>query len=124
MRVVGAWNESLDRLAEAGVESLETMSAPEVAVETRTHFGDTPADQLLPVGILATRALFDDSPITDTEAETAWSDTEDFRRSLRQSLPRTRRVVTLVDPRPLWSQRQAISEMAESNTACSSSSSV
>jgi hypothetical protein len=86
-RVVGAWQESVDLLVEAGLPDLSCATTHEVASAASERFGSGPADQARAVGTAADLALF--SPRTTMDAaqgDAAWRAHAELRRGVRRSL--------------------------------------
>ncbi len=123
-RVAGAWDDSLDRLVETGLGPLRAMSASEIGSATRTQFGEQAAGHLLPLGHLANRAFFDDASLSESHARRAWAAADELRSELQLQLPRRKRLLALLDPRPLLTHRHASSPSSESRVAGSPLSSV
>jgi hypothetical protein len=81
-RVAGAWEEALDRLRELG-EPRPTHHTPgEVALRADPLVGPDAAARLVALADAHTDAQFRGRPVTDTEADAAWEDCDDFRRAL------------------------------------------
>lgn len=99
-RVLGAWHDVLDRLAEAG-------SVPPGARTVEEHIGAAPGDAALlaPMARPVGRALYGATGPDDHDAETAWTCRDRFVRALRRSEPAGRRVRLAVSPRPLLTDR-------------------
>lgn len=92
-RVVGAWQESIDLLVEAGLPDLTCATASEVELATAAQFGDEPARQARAVGAAADIAIF--HPATDVhavDADAAWRAQATLRRTVRRSLTFRQRV--------------------------------
>ena len=106
-RVVGAWRETVDRLVELGMPVPASLTASEVARETRARFpqGAGPVGQLVPLVAVAVYAPFEPD---GTAADRAWRLAGEARSSLRRGTSPGRRLRALVDPRPLLgADRQA-----------------
>ena len=106
-RVVGAWRETVDRLVELGMPVPASLTASEVARETRARFpqGAGAVGQLVPLVAVAVYAPFEPD---GAAADHAWRLAGDARSSLRRGTSPGRRLRALVDPRPLLgADRQA-----------------
>lgn len=84
-RLIGAWQETLDVLAESGLEGLRALTGSEVAAATSRRFGtdtEAPARELAE---LADAAIFRPSaPIEAAAADRAWQGHTELRRRIRQ----------------------------------------
>jgi hypothetical protein len=111
-RLLGAWQESLDLLMEAGLPELRALTAAEVAEVTGERFGAEPAERVRTLGAAANVAIFSPaSPIGPQDADAAWSTEVALARSVRRHLDWRRRVGTRFRyhhrRRPLpWSARR------------------
>ncbi|NAS26075.1 hypothetical protein GT755_30940 [Herbidospora sp. NEAU-GS84] len=96
-RVLGAWRESLDRLAEAGVvvrrsqTPLETIGGAPVTTPNPGRLAD-----------LVTRVQFSVGETTAVEAERAWILARRLAKDLRDVRPLPRRLLASLDPRLFW----------------------
>jgi hypothetical protein len=87
-RVVGAWQESVDLLVEAGLPDLSAATTQEVAAATGERFGSGPGEQARAVGTAADVAIFSPRTAMDAaQADAAWHAHAELRRAVRQSLP-------------------------------------
>ena len=92
-RLVGAWQEGLDVLVEAGLPDLSTLTSAEVADRTQLQFGDETAVQARYLGDSANAAIFSPaSRIGDTDADAAWRAEAVLRRAVRGRLSWPQRV--------------------------------
>ena len=99
-RVAGAWEEAVDRMRELGAPRPVTVTPHEVAARADALVG---ADAAAALGLLAdahTDAQFRGTPVTDAEADTAWSDLDDFTAALHAHLDARTRLTTRVRPLP------------------------
>ena len=86
-RLLGAWQESLDVLEEAGLPDLTHLTSAEVAARTNERFGGEPAAQARYIGDAANVAIFSPSSwIGPAEAEAAWRAQVVLSRSVRRRL--------------------------------------
>ncbi len=87
-RLVGAWQESLDVLAESGLPGLDSLTGAEVAAATTQRYGAEPAARAARIGSAANVALFSSTlPIGAGEADAAWRAHRELRRQVRRGLP-------------------------------------
>jgi hypothetical protein len=92
-RVVGAWQESIDLLVEAGLPDLTCATTSEIETATAAQFGVESARQARAVGAAADIAIF--HPATETAAETAdaaWRAHASLSRTVHRSLSWPERV--------------------------------
>jgi hypothetical protein len=93
-RVVGAWQESIDLLVEAGLPDLTSATTSEVQLATAARFGDEPARQAHAVGAAADVAIF--HPATDldaADADAAWRAHAALSRTVHRSLSWPERIM-------------------------------
>lgn len=91
--LLGAWQESLDVLQEAGLPDLSAATSREVSTATQERFGGEPAAQARYLGDAANAAIFDPTAWVDsTKAEDAWRAHVVLRTSLRRRLSFTERM--------------------------------
>ncbi len=94
-RLLGAWQESLDLLMEAGLPELGALTAAEVADVTGERFGSEPAERVRTLGAAANVAIFSPaSRIGADDADAAWRTEVALARSVRRRLAWRRRVGT------------------------------
>jgi hypothetical protein len=86
-RLLGAWQESLDVLVEAGLPDLTYLTSNEVAAVTGERFGGELAAQARYLGNAANAALFSPSSwIGSADADAAWRAQVVMSRSVRRRL--------------------------------------
>lgn len=95
-RVIGAWHDVLERSVELGVNATDARTVEEV-VASMEPLTTSLAGLYRPVS----RALYDDAPLDAADAAQAWRARDRFVSAARRSLGARRRLVALVDPRPL-----------------------
>ncbi|HZC72326.1 MAG TPA: transglutaminase-like domain-containing protein [Jatrophihabitans sp.] len=94
-QLLGAWQEGIDVLVEAGLPDLTYATSTEVATATATRFGAEPATQARLLGGAANVAIFNPAtPIAPDDAQAAWRAQTLLGRSVRRTLPWRDRVVT------------------------------
>lgn len=103
-RVVGAWQELLERLAELGLHT-RACTASEVteALVDRWRVPPTPAAELAE---LVNRAVYDPSPLCGEDAQRAWAAASQVIRAVRGATGWMLRLRCEVDPRALWPARR------------------
>ena len=86
-RLLGAWQESLDLLVEAGLPDLTYATSAEVVASTQSRFGPEPAAEASYLGAAANRAIFSPaSAIGVAEADAAWRAQLVLSRAVRRRL--------------------------------------
>jgi uncharacterized integral membrane protein len=94
-RLLGAWQESLDFLVEAGLPEVRSMTSAEIAAATAEKFGGDPAAQVRFIGDAANVAIFSPSaPVGPADADAAWRAESVLTRSVRRRLDWRRRLGT------------------------------
>jgi transglutaminase-like putative cysteine protease len=100
-RVVGAWEEVVDRLIEVNFPMTPNMTALDVARASRATYGTATT---LPLAFLVPevgRAIYAADEPTPIMVTRAWQRTEEFEQNLASSLTRRRRWRARLSPRPL-----------------------
>jgi len=96
-RVIGAWEESIDVLVEAGLADLSSATTSEVAAAAAARFGSDSASRARVVGQAADLAIFSPAtPLAAADAEVAWRAHTAMHRSVRRTLRWPDRVVSRV----------------------------
>ena len=86
-RLLGAWQESIDVLAEAGLPDLTSATSSEIASRTAARFGAEPAAHARELGAAADGAIFRPSaPVSVLDADGAWRAHAALTRSVRRRL--------------------------------------
>jgi hypothetical protein len=86
-RLIGAWQESLDLLTEAGLPELATLTNTEIAALTSQHFGAETGAQASTLGAAASAVAFNASTVIAPEqADQAWLQHRKLRTSVRGQL--------------------------------------
>jgi hypothetical protein len=86
-RLLGAWQESIDVLVEAGLPDLAAATSAEIAATTGARFGSGPGAEMQRLGAAANVAIF--SPTTwigSDEADAAWQAHAALSRAVRRQL--------------------------------------
>jgi hypothetical protein len=92
-RLLGAWQESIDVLVEAGLPDLTNATSAEVAASAETRFGPEPGARARQLGDAANVAIFSpSSPVAAGEADAAWQAHAVLRRTVRRRLPMQQRI--------------------------------
>lgn len=87
LRVLGAWRESLDLLAEAGTADLTRCTSAEVCAATAAHFGESAARRTEQLGAAANAAMYQPSAaVSPEQADTAWRLHGELRTLVRRRL--------------------------------------
>jgi hypothetical protein len=86
-RLLGAWQESIDVLMEAGLPDVTAATSAEIAATTRTRFGATPGAEVERLGAAANVALFSPTTwISSDEADAAWQAQAVLTRAVHRQL--------------------------------------
>lgn len=96
-RLIGAWEESIDVLTEAGLPDLRALTSSEIAHLAGERFGTTPQEQAASLGSAANAVAYSSATVVEpADADAAWEHVRVLRKSVRQQLgPRDRVVATL-----------------------------
>lgn len=87
LRVIGAWQENLDVLAEAGLPDLTAMTSAEIAALTGEQFGAGPAAETASLGEAANAAAYQPSgDVAADEADLAWQRHRSVRSQIHRQL--------------------------------------
>jgi hypothetical protein len=105
-RIVGAWHEAADRLRGLGVDTRRSVSAREVAEETRMRFGKTAGDRTSSIADALDQALFGRVGPTEGTAADTWVNEKALATELRSHESLLARLIKFVDPRSLPSARR------------------
>jgi hypothetical protein len=92
-RIVGAWQESLDVLVEAGLPDVTASTTSEIVAATQHAFGADSAARARSVGTAADVAVFSPTAwLHPAEADRAWQEHAALRRAVRQHLTLGQRI--------------------------------
>jgi hypothetical protein len=98
--VTGAWSETLERLAEAGIAPRPSATPVEFALRHAPARGAGAAGPpLMELAHLQTAALFAPGPPSEADAASAWEHADTIERTLRGQVPRVTRWRRRFDPR-------------------------
>ncbi len=93
-RLLGAWQESMDMLTEAGLPELTTSTSAEIALLAGEQFGPTPGEQAAALGRSANAVAYSSRTVVHpADVERAWAAHRVLRHSVRQQLGWRRRVL-------------------------------
>jgi hypothetical protein len=86
-RLLGAWQESLDMLTEAGLPDLSTLTSTEIAQLTGEQFGSAPREQATVLGHAANSVAYSSvTVVQEREVDEAWATQRSLHRTVRKQL--------------------------------------
>ncbi|HEY7008812.1 MAG TPA: transglutaminase-like domain-containing protein [Jatrophihabitantaceae bacterium] len=86
-RLIGAWQESLDVLTEAGLPELTTLTSAEIAALTAEQFGAESGRAVAALGASANAVAYHPSAAVSAEdADAAWAEERALRKQVRSVL--------------------------------------
>jgi len=100
-RVLAGWQESKDRLLEAGVEITPDMTVKEIVATSRRELGVHASSSLSALAPYVTTTIYSSRPPSPTAADAVWHEVLLFDEQLSESRTRTQNVRARVNPRPL-----------------------
>ncbi len=100
-RVLAGWQESKDRLVEAGVDIRPDMTVKEIVAASRRDLGVHAASSLSALAPHVTSTIYASRPPTTETADIVWDEVDVFDRQLNESRGRLQTAKARVDPRPL-----------------------
>ncbi|NNC80743.1 MAG: hypothetical protein HKN94_11405 [Acidimicrobiales bacterium] len=100
-RVLAGWQESKDRLVEAGVDVRPDMTVKEIVSAGRRDLGVHASSPLSTLAPFVTAAIYAEEGPSDQIADLVWGEVELFDRHLNDSRSRIQTIRARVDPRPL-----------------------
>ena len=106
-RVVGAWQETVDRLTEHGVDVHPSHTSTEVAARTTARFNGS-VTSVAPLATLVAVAVYAPVEPSEDAARQAWTLERKARGELDAAGGVSRRLTSRMDPRPLvrrWRRR-------------------
>jgi transglutaminase-like putative cysteine protease len=105
-KVIGAWEEAVDRLAERRLPMTRAQTPHELAVAAGARLGAGGA-AVPALADTATTAIFAPALIDHDDVRHAWSLERSLRRDLYPGWRRAQRVAARFDPRPLFGRRKS-----------------
>ncbi len=103
-RIIGAWQQTVDRLLENGVPVTADLTAGEVAHHTRHRFGDD-VGAVAVLAPIVTKTVFGQDAPEESAVKEAWGLDARLRRELRGVRSPFAIVRGWLDPRPLFARR-------------------
>lgn len=100
-RVLAGWQESKDRLLEAGVDIRPDMTVKEIVSTSRRELGVHASSSLSALAPYVTTTIYADREPDDTAADIVWREVDSFDRQLGETRSFGKNVKARVDPRPL-----------------------
>ena len=100
-RVLAGWQESKDRLLEAGVEVRPDMTVKEIVSVSRKELGVHASSSLSAMAPYVTTTIYSERSPGEAAADQVWHEVGTFDRQLSESRTRGRNIRAKVDPRPL-----------------------
>jgi len=86
-RLLGAWHESLDVLAESGLADLSSLTSSEIVTATEARFGAVPASHAAYLGQAADAVIYSSrARVGPAEADAAWRAQRTLRQLVRRRL--------------------------------------
>jgi Transglutaminase-like superfamily len=86
-RLIGAWQESMDVLTEAGLPELTTLTSAEIAALTAEQFGTPSGRSAAALGASANAVAYHPSVAVSAEdADAAWTEQQALRKQVRTTL--------------------------------------
>lgn len=102
-QIIGAWQESADRLVESGLPVNASSTALEVARTAQEQLGE-PAGAVAVLAPLATRAMYSPAEPSENDVSHAWQLRGRLAKDLRRARGPLRTLRDWVDPRPLFTR--------------------
>ena len=100
-RVLAAWQESKDRLLEAGIDVRPDMTVKEIVSASRKELGVHASSSLSTLAPYVTTTIYSERTPGDAAAEQVWTEVDTFDRQLSESRSRGQNIKAKIDPRPL-----------------------
>ncbi|WP_433226336.1 DUF3488 and transglutaminase-like domain-containing protein [Actinomadura formosensis] len=100
-RIIGAWHQALDHLADVGLTTVRTLTAHEVARFGAAGIGAEARGHLGPLAELVEQSRFAASPPGQRAADRAWHHTDALGRLVTARAGRLRRIRRRLHPRSL-----------------------
>ena len=100
-RVLAGWQESKDRLLEAGIEIRPDMTIKEIVAVSRRELGVHASSSLSALAPYVTTTIYSAQAPAPGAADAVWEEVDLFDQQLNETRSRTQNVKARVDPRPL-----------------------
>ncbi len=100
-RVLAGWQESKDRLLEAGIDVRPDMTVKEIVSASRKELGVHASSSLSALAPYVTTTIYSERNPGEAAADQVWTEVGTFDRQLSESRTRMQNVKAKVDPRPL-----------------------
>ena len=100
-RVLAGWQESKDRLYEAGIDIKPDMTVKEIVATSRRELGVHASASLSALAPYVTTTIYSHRAPGTNAADAVWKEVETFDRQLGESRSRVQNVKAKVDPRSL-----------------------
>ena len=100
-RVLAGWQESKDRLLEAGVDIRPDMTVKEIVSASRRDLGVHASSSLSSLAPYVTTTIYSDREPSSAAADTVWDGVQLFEEQLNDTRSRAQSLKARVDPRPL-----------------------
>ena len=100
-RVLAGWQESKDRLLEAGVDIRSDMTVKEIVNAARRDLGVHASSSLSTLAPYVTTTIYSDREPSAAAADTVWDEVQLFDEQLNETRSSAQNFKARVDPRPL-----------------------
>lgn len=100
-RVLAGWQESKDRLVEAGIEITPDMTVKEIVSVSRRELGVQAASSLAAVAPYVTTTIYSDRAPTPSAADAVWHEVALFDEQLNETRSPVQNLRARANPRPL-----------------------
>lgn len=95
-RVLGAWQQIVERLTELGLPPTGAHTAQEIAAFGMEHLGGAVGRRLPELAILVNEVEYADRRPDSVAADSAWADCDALEKTVRQRIPRRTRLLSLL----------------------------
>lgn len=100
-RVLAGWQESKDRLLEAGIDIRPDMTIKEIVSASRRELGVHASSSLSALAPYVTTTIYSPRSPAPEAADAVWAEVDLFDRQLNETRSRLQNAKAKVDPRPL-----------------------